>query len=61
MKIEAKKTYKVTKYLVDGCTSDIGELDGTDVKSLLKGYSYDETYGMWFSKAAKIGYDVEEQ
>jgi len=58
MKIENSKYYRVRKYgKVD---SDLGTMNGEDVKGLLKGYAYDEDYDMWFSKASTIGYDVQE-
>lgn len=59
MKIRNDKTYNVTKY-TQTQTLDCGNLPGTDVNAILKGYKYDENYGMWFSERGKIGYDVTE-
>jgi hypothetical protein len=59
MTIDTNATYAVTKYDRD-ITSEIGPLPGADVKKLLKGYTYDKDFGMWFSKAATIGYDVRK-
>ena len=60
MKIESKKFYRVTKYLSNGSDSDMGVLPGTDVKNILKGYSFDDQWGMWYSNRANVGYDVQE-
>lgn len=60
MKIENGKTYMVTKYQQNGTNIDYGRLPGEDVKRLLKGYDYDENYGLWFSPKANCGYDIEE-
>lgn len=58
------KNYRVWKYItkVNGDTEhlDCGNLPEGDVKRMLKGYKYDEMFGMWFSKAANIGYELEE-
>lgn len=58
MTIDTTKTYKVTKY--GKTTTDLGTLPGADVKALLKGYAFDETFDLWFSPKANIGYDVKE-
>lgn len=58
MTIKNGKYYRVYKY--GKVLSNLGSMSGEDVKNLLKGYSYDETYDMWFSKACTIGYDVQE-
>ena len=58
MTIDINKTYHVTKY---GKTdSDLGNLPGADVRKILKGYTYDDRYGLWYSPAANIGYYIEE-
>lgn len=59
MKIEASKTYRMAKITKDEYL-DYGTLPGTDVKRILKGYSYDEEFDLWFSKGNKIGYELEE-
>ena len=64
MKIEIGKNYNVEKYVHktnDIEVSNYGLLPGTDVKSILKGYKYDDDLGMWFSKHANIGYYVCEE
>ena len=61
MKIEATKKYRV--YKMPSCDEriyDLGVLPGTDVKRILKGYEYDPTYELWFSRRGTIGYDVQE-
>lgn len=60
MEIKKEKLYKVEKYPANGKSTDLGILPGTDVKSILKGYTYDSTFEMWFSGKANIGYDIEE-
>lgn len=59
MKIENSKDYKVTKYTATN-TISCGVLPGEDVNRLLKGYKYDEDFGMWFTEKATTGYDVTE-
>ena len=56
--ISDSKTYWVVKF-THQC-SDLGHLPGEDVKRLLKGYSYDDRYEMWYSPRGTIGYDVKE-
>ena len=58
MTIDITKTYKVTKFAKTD--TDLGNLPGTDVRKMLKGYTYDEDFGIWYSPAANIGYSVEE-
>ena len=59
MIIDNNATYEVTKY-DRNITTEVGPLPGADVKALLKGYTYDETFEMWFSKRGTIGYDVRK-
>lgn len=54
------KQYEVTKYTASGKCFKYGILPETDVKQIIKGYTYDEDLEMWFSKAGNIGYDVKE-
>lgn len=64
MKIDNNKNYFVEKYVTkkdDIEVSNCGLLPGSDVKSMLKGYKYDEELEMWFSAHATIGYDVQEE
>lgn len=64
MKIENSKNYNVEKYVHkanDIEVSNCGLLPASDVKSILKGYKYDDELGMWFSKAGNIGYYVSEE
>lgn len=63
MKIKADKNYEVTKYEFNkGDVKDfsIGVLPGSDVKGIIKGYKYDEEFGMFFSRRAEIAYDIAE-
>jgi len=63
MKIKTDKNYEVTKYEFNkGDVKDysIGVLPGSDVKAIIKGYKYDEEFGMFFSKRAEIAYDITE-
>ena len=59
MKIESTKSYKVTKD-AKGTISNLGILNGSDVKVLLKGFKYDEMFDEWFNAKATIGYEVSE-
>lgn len=61
MKIESGKRYRVERistYANDD--ADYGVLPGDDVKRILKGYTYDEQFGLWYSGSCKVGYSVEE-
>ena len=57
-KINDTDIYRVTKYS-GGSNSDLGNLLGTDLKQILKNYSYDKDLEMFFSKAGNVGYDVK--
>lgn len=59
MRIESRKHYKVVKFFGDN-VNDYGILPCEDVKRLLRGYTWDDTFGMFFSPKANIGYDVKE-
>lgn len=59
MKIDSAKIYRVEKYSADDY-KNYGQLPGSDVKSMLKGYKYDTELGMWFSRKGNFGYSVEE-
>ena len=60
MEIKKESFYKVTKMAATGKDSNLGTLPGEDVKKLLKGYTYDETFGLWYSEKATLAYDVTE-
>lgn len=54
-----EKTYRVKKYTQEA-TMDCGLLPESDVKKLLKGYTYEPDFEMYFSKKANFAYTVEE-
>lgn len=51
--------FEVTKYTKNKVYR-YGVLPETDVKAILKGYTYDSDLKMWFNKSGNIGYDVKE-
>ena len=53
------KNYEVTRIDSKGI-HEYGSLAESDVKRMLKGYEYDELFGMWFSPKANVSYTVEE-
>ncbi len=53
------KNYNVTKW-ENGNEKDYGCLPESDVKRLLKGYTYDEELDMWFTPKANNAYYIEE-
>lgn len=59
MKLENSKIYRVEKYSADDY-KNYGQLPGSDVKSMLKGYKYDAELEMWFSKRGTFGYSITE-
>lgn len=59
MKIDINKLYNVERY-TEKDTRDYGTLYGSDVKKILRGYTYNEEFEMWFSKKGTIGYYVTE-
>lgn len=65
MAIDAKKVYSVRRFSTGSATkrypdADFGNLPGYEVKSILRGYTYDADMDMWFSKSYLIGYAVTE-
>ncbi len=61
MKIESGKSYRVERFSTyANDDADYGILPGDDVKRILKGYTYDEQFQMWYSGSSKVGYSVEE-
>lgn len=59
MAIVANKVYKVRRYEIKGPILDMGCMPGSDVKALLRGYSFDPEYDLWFSPKANVAYSVE--
>ena len=55
---KAVQNYEVEKYEANGECSNLGILPYEDVKRILKGYKYDEGFGMYFSPKANIGYAI---
>lgn len=65
MAIDVKKVYRVQRFSTGSAAkrypdADFGNLPGSDVKSILNGYTYDADMDMWFSKHCLIGYAVTE-
>ena len=63
MNINTNDTYKVTKYVYrssDVDTFNLGFLTGSDVKNLIKGYTFDDVFEMYFSNACTIGYEIKK-
>lgn len=59
-RIFKNKRYTVERYENDGETLLCGILEGSDVQAILKGFKYDEMFGMYFDNKASVGYFVEE-
>ena len=59
MIIDITKTYTVIAYTTNS-TTKLGNLPGTDVKNILKGYTYDADFGLWFTPKATKSYEVTE-
>ena len=65
MAIDAKKVYSVKRFSTGRATkrypdADFGNLSGSEVKTILRGYTYDADMDMWFSKSRLIGYAITE-
>ncbi len=64
MRISSKLNYRVRRFSTGSAKErfpdcDYGVLPGSDVKSILKGCTYDPEMDMWFTKRFLIGYSVE--
>ena len=62
-KEDVNKKYKVTRISLDGNKdSDFGVLTGAELKSVLKGFHFEDVIpgdGMWFKTGLKYGFDVK--
>lgn len=55
------RVYRVEKITASGNgDADYGTMPGSDVKSVIKGTTFDPDIGMWFTKKGTIGYSVTE-
>ena len=64
MSIDPSKAYRVRRFSTGSATKrypdcDLGVIQGSDLKLILKNFSYDQGFGMWFSPKSTIGYSVE--
>ena len=57
-KIEKGEQYFLRQYRSNGSSSNYGILDANEAKELLRGYSYDDKYQMWFTKRGNRGFEV---
>lgn len=57
-KIEKGESYFIRQFRSNGETRNYGILPAEDVRELLRGYKYDEKYGMWFTSAANRGFTI---
>lgn len=55
------KNYHVLHWVSnEDVARDYGNLPGSDIKGMLKGYKYDDELDMWFSRSGKSGYSITE-
>lgn len=60
-KIYADRVYSVEKFTESGNGDrNYGALPGSDVKSMLRGYTYNQDLDMWFTKSGRTGYSITE-
>lgn len=57
--IQNDRVYRVQKITPDEI-SDYGDMNGSDVKLVVRGTTYDPVLGMWFSRSGRVGYAVTE-
>lgn len=60
-KIYNDRTYRVQKFSMSGSgDADYGTMNGSDVKLVIRGATYDPDLGMWFTRSGNTGYSVTE-
>jgi hypothetical protein len=63
--IDIKAIYTMKKIALDDSKdADYGQLSGTDVKDMLKGFHYEELFpgeGMWYKTGVNYGYDIRRK
>lgn len=58
-KIVNGETYTIVKVNSSRTLANYGQVQAEDARAILKGYKYDELYGLWFSKSGAIAYEVK--